>query len=114
MELLAVQVAPAAEVEQRVHPGAAERYLDQALAPRPPERVGDDDREIDREARDQALAQRGRGRVGVAGQQREHARSEPVRLVDPGVGADPSVPRLTITWPRSIRTMRVASRSTTS
>src|SRR5262245_61896893 len=34
VQLLAVQVATAAQIEERIHPGAADGDLDQALAPR--------------------------------------------------------------------------------
>ena len=63
---------------------------------------------------DEGRAQaRGRG-VGVERQQRDDAGRDAVRLVDAGVGAHPAVLVSTIRCPRSMRTMRVVSRSTTS
>src|SRR5581483_12272798 len=58
MERPAGQVGAAAEVEQRLHPGAPEGDLDEPLAPGPPERVCDDDRQLDAEARPQPLRER--------------------------------------------------------
>jgi hypothetical protein len=57
MQRAALQVLPAAEIEQRLHTRAPDRHLDEALAPRPPERVGHDDGDVDAEARHQARAE---------------------------------------------------------
>ena len=50
MECAAREVRAPAQIEQRIDPRAAERHLDQPLAPRVPEGVGDHHRELDAEA----------------------------------------------------------------
>ena len=47
----AVGVGRAAEVLERQQPGHADRHVDDAPAPRPAERIGDDDRDVDPEPR---------------------------------------------------------------
>src|SRR5262245_24542910 len=70
-----------------------DRHVDQALAPRPPERIGDDDGQHVAGELGQALAEGARGGVGVRGKE---ARSVAVHvgLVHARVRADPSVMRL--------------------
>ena len=77
----------------RLEPGEADRDVDEPLAPRPAEGVGDDDGELVAGERPQPLAQRARGAVGVLGQQAGGVRVH-VGLVHARVGADEAVMRL--------------------
>src|SRR6266850_2356053 len=71
----------------------ADGDVDEALAPRPPERVGDDHVHLGARARAHGVAKRARRAVGVHRQQRHHVGVH-VRLIDAGVGAYPAVVRL--------------------
>ena len=93
LELAAGGVALAEVALERRDAAHADRDVRQALAPRPAERVGDDDGHVSARALPQALAQRPRGAVRILGQQRDRIAVH-VRLIDARVGADPAVVRL--------------------
>ena len=92
MQLAPAEIPLAAKVEHGEKPTDADRHLDEALAPRTSEGVGDQHGKIERRASAQLLAQARGRRVGVLGQQDHGRRVEAVRFVDSGIGADVPLP----------------------
>ena len=93
VELVARGILLAVEDAERLDAGGADRDVGRARAPRPAERVGDDDADGLAGALAQLVAQPRRGRVGVERKQDERLRLGRVRRVDAGRAADEAVPR---------------------
>ena len=86
-------VDAAAQIHNAGHAGGADRHVDQPVAPRTPERVGDDHAERDTQTVLETLPDVVGACVGVLGKEGDHADVQ-VRSVDPGVRTDESVPGL--------------------
>ena len=93
LELVAVGVGGAPKVEDRADARTAEGDVGETATPRPAERVGHDDRDVDAGARPDAVAQAAGRSIGVVGKEHDPAVLD-VRPVDAGVGADEAVLRL--------------------
>ena len=91
--IAAERVGRLAQVDDRRDPAHADRDVGEAAPPRPSERVGDDDRDVDAGAGAERVADVLGGAVGVDREQRGLAGVD-VRQVDAGVRAHEAVPRL--------------------
>ncbi len=94
LQLVARRVAAPAQVAERGDPGDAERYIGRSLAPRTPERIADDDPDVNSGQVAQAFAEpAGRG-VRIEREQHECARAGGVGGIDACARTDEAVPRL--------------------